>query len=95
MAKKRKIIVAHADGRASMMSWGEMFPEGRHIFYEGDDPEGFVTEIKARFKFDPSLDPCWGKAMPDMSGEPDFVSYSFHCPSDILDLVYTEYPMGS
>jgi hypothetical protein len=27
----------------------ELFPEGRHIFYEGDDPAGFIKEMKERY----------------------------------------------
>lgn len=29
------------------MSWDEMFPEGRVVFYEGDDPENFEQEMKS------------------------------------------------
>jgi hypothetical protein len=36
------------------MTWKELFPDGRFIFYEGDDPDAFAKEIKARFGFDPS-----------------------------------------
>jgi hypothetical protein len=35
-------------------SWKRLFPEGRTIFYEGDDPEGFRQQIKAEFGFDPA-----------------------------------------
>lgn len=38
-----------------MCKWQEMFPEGRVLFYEGDDPEGFVKEMKEKFNFDPSM----------------------------------------
>ena len=31
------------------MSRAELWPEGRHFYYEGDDPAGFVRELKARF----------------------------------------------
>jgi len=30
-------------------TWRELFPEGRTIFYEGDDPETFAQEILADF----------------------------------------------
>ena len=39
-------------------TWRELFPEGRHVFYEGDDPEGFCAEINAGFGFDPSNQAC-------------------------------------
>ena len=40
--------------------WQELHPNGRHIYYEGDDPEGFAQEILAEFGFDPSADELWG-----------------------------------
>lgn len=71
---------------AKLLSWAEMFPEGRFIFYEGDDPVGFRKEIKARFNFDPGLDnQRWNKRC----------GYYFHCPAKHLDAIYTEYQMGS
>lgn len=76
--------------------WSEMFPEGRHIYYEGDDPSGFVKEMKARFDFDPSLDnKWWGYGMCHNGGT--FLSYSFFCPPEILDAIYGDgrYPLGS
>jgi hypothetical protein len=39
--------------------WRELFPEGRTIFYEGDEPEKFAQEILAEFGFDPSADDRW------------------------------------
>jgi hypothetical protein len=44
-------------------TWAERFPEGRHIFYEGDDPEGFRAEIRERFGFDPGDDPDWFRSV--------------------------------
>lgn len=68
------------------MKWGEMFPDGRIIFYEGDDPKGFCKEIKERFGFDPSEgNRNWNRRC----------GYSFDCPGKHLDAIYTEYPMGS
>lgn len=70
-----------------MKKWSEMFPNGRHIYYEGDDPEGFIKEMKNKFKFDPSEDnDRWNVD----SG------YNFYCPSDLLDKIYNgTYPLGS
>ena len=69
-------------------NWSEMFPDGRTIFYEGNNPKAFVKEIKAKFAFDPSKDnDCWNKRD----------GYSFLCPAHCLDEIYgnSKYPMGS
>jgi hypothetical protein len=65
--------------------WADLFPEGRGIYYEGDDPEGFVAEIKTKYNFDPSADDGWS------------TSYRFFCPAHLLDSIYGDgnYPMGS
>ena len=71
-----------------LKKWSELFPEGRHIFYEGDDPKGFAKEMKEKFSFDPSQNnPGWNKR----SG------YSFDCQVSALDKVYgnRKYPLGS
>jgi hypothetical protein len=62
-----------------------MYPHGRHIFYEGDDPERFAAEIVAEFGFDPSRDPDWGNGC------------MFHCPAEHLDTIYSSHrwPTGS
>jgi hypothetical protein len=60
---------------------GELFPEGRFIFYEGDDPKRFRREIKAEFGFDPGPAPEEG----------------FLCPPEHLDAIYGDerFPTGS
>lgn len=70
-------------------TWRELCPEGRTIFYEGDEPEKFVQEIVAEFGFDPSADDLWGihDAGPG-HGAFAFVSYGFHCPPQHLDAIY-------
>ena len=69
-----------------LKNWSELFPNGRHIFYEGDDPKGFIKEIQTRFGFDPSKsNDSWNKS----SG------YCFYCPPEHLDKIYTQYQMGS
>jgi hypothetical protein len=72
--------------------WADLFPEGRVIYYEGDDPEGFVAEIKKRFNFDPSADDGWSYVA---NGLPPF--RRFFCPAHLLDRIYGDgnYPMGS
>lgn len=66
--------------------WKQLFPDGRYIFYEGDDPERFVEQIRNEFGFDPSADPDWNN--------PD---YQFLCPAEHLDAIYgnDRFPMGS
>ena len=66
-------------------SWAEMFPNGRHIFYEGDDAEGFARQIKTEFGFDPSQDPKWSDG------------HGFDCPPEHLDAIYgaRRFPLGS
>jgi hypothetical protein len=78
--------------------WQDLFPEGRHIYYEGHNPSQFVKEIKERFGFDPSLNnPLWGKRYQRTKDCPAFTSYSFDCPAEHLDAIYGSgrYPMGS
>jgi hypothetical protein len=76
-------------------SWRELFPGGRCIFYDGDDPDGFAREVRAEFGFDPAADPHWSRAvmhgpggeeMPDPLGR----SYGFHCPPEHLDAIYSD-----
>jgi hypothetical protein len=75
-----------------MKTWGELFPDGRMIFYEGDDPSGFVEQIRAEFGFDPSADERWG----DRDEHP-INRYRFWCPSEHMDAIYgsDRWPMGS
>jgi hypothetical protein len=65
----------------------ELFPSGRQIYYEGDNPEGFALEIKERFGFDPRISSGWDEEH----------GYSFVCPAEFLDAIYGSelYPMGS
>jgi hypothetical protein len=80
---------------AALPAWSELFPEGRHIFYEGDNPAAFVRQIQAEFGFSPASDPGWGEQI-DGDGM-SFTSYSFHCPVEHLDEIYgnSHFPMGS
>src|SRR5262249_31726874 len=80
-----------------METWKVFFPNGRVIFYEGDDPEAFRKEIIGRFGFDPAT----ASSPPgfDLFGwEPAYTAergYSFHCPAEHLDSITDRYPMGS
>lgn len=70
-----------------MKKWSEMFPGGRHIYYEGDNPRGFVKEIKEKFNYDVT---AWNQYWTKKSG------YGFHCPGKLLDKIYNgTYPLGS
>jgi hypothetical protein len=83
--------------------WSELHPDGRDIYYEGDDPEKFAQEIRAEFGFDPSDDELWGgpPIMLGLNGEhwADLFDriYYFHCPPEHLDEIYgsDRWPMGS
>ncbi len=59
-------------------AWNELFPDGRHIWYEGDDPEGFTAWARGATGFDPSEH--WTQ---DPSG------YQFYCPPQYLDVLYS------
>ena len=78
----------------SETSWRDLFPYGRGICHEGDDPEGFAAEIRREFGFDPSADPAWnqtwlnaghpgaGDPLPDPFGR----THWFLCPPGHLCL---------
>ena len=71
-----------------MKTWQEMFPDGRHVFYEGNKPKEFAKEMKEKFGFDPSENNIyWNRK----SG------YSFHLPGEYINEIYdrSKYPLGS
>jgi hypothetical protein len=84
-----------------LLDWAELFPEGRVVCYEGDDPVGFAAEIHDRFGFDPSADPAWDSPYtvgdPGWGRDPFGRTNWFHCPAELLDDIYGtgDYPMGS
>jgi hypothetical protein len=45
---------AEADRVNSPAFWRETRPEGRHIFYEGDDPAAWIDKIRHDFGLDPA-----------------------------------------
>jgi hypothetical protein len=67
-------------------SWASLFPEGRDIAYEGDDPAGFASQIRIEFGFDPASDPRWGAHIDTETDSWD--SYWFYCPVEHLDAIY-------
>ena len=71
-----------------MRKWSELFPDGRWLFYEGDDPEGFANEMVTKFQFDPRKgNDSWSAAR----------GYGFMLPGRCMDEVYgrDKYPLGS
>jgi hypothetical protein len=48
--------------RSQLSTWANLFPQGREIFYEGEDPAGFASQIQAEFGFSPSPRPSLGRA---------------------------------
>lgn len=69
--------------------WSELFPDGRHIFYEGDDPDGFEKIMKDEFGIDLAAQKSWREPIePDRPGGEPFISYGFFCPPEHLDAVY-------
>lgn len=89
--------MACGGGLEPIKKWSEMFPNGRHVYYEGEDPEGFVKEMKAKFNFDPSKDnPNWSMWIDKEGDNPGFFSYGFDLPGHLMDAVYGgPYPLGS
>jgi hypothetical protein len=92
-------------------TWAGLFPKGRTVFYEGDDPEGFRQQILAEFGFDPAKCPGvyannsnWDYKelgeMPVGQKTPTWDEdhgWQFHCPAEHLDAIYgnDRFPMGS
>jgi hypothetical protein len=93
-------FVRHLRGNeplADMIAWAEDYwPDGRHIYYEGDEPEAFAATLKDAFGLDVTSDPAWGEVIDDSEGD-SFVSYGFDCPSRLLgDIYYSDrWPIGS
>jgi hypothetical protein len=73
-------------GGAGEKTWAGLFPEGRRIYYEGDDPADFVRRIKVEYGFDPAADPHWGKHFRGDEEGNGWVSYSFHCPAEHVSI---------
>ena len=65
-----------------------------YIFYEGDNPTGFASQIQAEFGFSPALNHGWGEQI--AGDDISFTSYGFYCPPEHLDAIYgnSRFPMG-
>jgi hypothetical protein len=84
-------MAKQGDGK---FSWAGRFPDGRTVFYEGGDPDGFVKTIAAEFGFDPSRVPGDLTGRYDRLDDPreptwdDEHGWAFHCPAEHLDAIY-------
>ena len=87
-------VLASDSKGAALPAWSDLFPEGRDIFYEGNDPVRFVRQIQSEFGFSPASDPRGGEHI-DGDGL-SFTSHSFYCPSEHLDAIYgnNRFPVG-
>jgi hypothetical protein len=71
-----------------MKKWSEMYPHGRYVYYEGEDPKSFVKEMIEKYNFDPSkFNEHWNIHR----------GFCFLLPGYCIDEVYdrTKYPLGS
>jgi hypothetical protein len=79
--------------------WKDLFPDGRLLYYEGDDPDGFVKEMKEKYGFDPTENISFAPF--PYPNEPKSWSkeagYLFHCPPEHMNEIYGtgKYPLGS
>jgi hypothetical protein len=97
LAASAQRVRESARGVESPNSWADLFPDGRVIFYEGDNPDEFVTTIRREFGFDPSADTQWGAQIPVEGPESPYISYAFLCPPGLMDVIYGDdrFPLGS
>jgi hypothetical protein len=84
-------------GEPSPTNWADLFSGGRVIFYEGDDPDGFVATVRREFGFDPSADSRWGEQLSLDEPPHTHITYAFLCPPGLMDAIYgsDRWPMGS
>jgi hypothetical protein len=84
-----RLIWEEAKRMSWVKPWAELCPDGRTVFYEGDDPEGFAEEMKTKFGIDLA-----GTKIDGLSWEEN---QALHCPAHLLDEIYGsgKYRMGS
>jgi hypothetical protein len=88
-----------ADDGEPEFNLAEMFPDGRMLFYEGDDPDGFRAEIIAECGFDPADRPGYF-SWPDGDWTPlDWDQHrAFSCPPEHLEAIdgrHRRWPIGT
>lgn len=71
------------------INWAKLFPEGRDLYYEGEQPEEFAEAVPEEFGFDPSADRLWEAK--DGGRDGTAASYGFHCPAEKLDGIYDKH----
>lgn len=78
-------------------TWADLFPTGREVFYEGDEPDEFAADLAANYGFDPRKDHRWWEVIEGDGDTEAFVVYGFHCPPELLNAIYGNpaYPLGS
>ncbi len=91
----KEFEVAGVPAHVADTRWSSLFPRGRDVYYEGDDPAGFANLIEADFGFNPARDPNWGMQIEGNGFS--FTSYGFHCPPENLDSICgnDRFPLGS
>ncbi len=79
-----------------------LFPTGRFVYYEGDDPDGFAATVRDEFGFDPSDPRRPRRNPPNGYGLPVFEygwdaghGWSFLCPPVHLDAMLARFPLGT
>jgi hypothetical protein len=62
-------FVGHLRGNEpveDLVAWAEDYcPNGRHIYYESDEPDAFAATIRADFGLDVISDQAWGQIIDD------------------------------
>lgn len=74
------------------VGWNELCPNGAIRYYEGDDPDGFATEMRARYGFDVT------EAYEDQWVRTNWQeSRSFAIPAGLVGEIYgsERWPLGS
>jgi len=105
-------LVAEAEAiLVQVAPWSQLCPDGRTLYYEGDDPDGFARAVKTQFGFDVAEHRgYWPVKNDDESysykphSEPTWNEshgWQFHCPVEHIDAIYGDetfrrrWPLGS
>jgi hypothetical protein len=73
-------------------SWDDLMPDGAIRYYEGDDPEGFAVEMRARYSFDVT------ETFEDEWSRTNWEEHrSFFIPAGLVGEIYgsSRWPLGS
>jgi hypothetical protein len=75
-----------------------MYPEGRVVYYEGDDPEGFRSEMLDEFGFDAAIPYDCGQVEGIRLRPTNWEgNRNFHIPAGLVRAVYgsERWPLGT